>query len=116
MINNNNKARLNDPLTSDVKSRDTVSSRDSLGTVFTLSWYRGLHCFGLDLGLEYTVLVSYLVDTFIETVGHNAHCMCNFYQSCDHEIIFFAEQLGRDVVLETRTWTRVGLESRFLGL
>ena len=66
------------PLTSDVKSWDTVSSYDSLETVLSLSWSwsRGLHCFGLDLGLEYTILVSYPVDTFIETVGHNAYCTC----------------------------------------
>ena len=63
------------PLTSDVKFRSTVSSRDSLETVFSLSWL-GLegYCFGLDLGLEYTVLVSFLVETFIKIVGHNAHC------------------------------------------
>ena len=32
------------------------------------------HCFDLDLGLEYTTLVSCLVETFIKTVGHNANC------------------------------------------
>ena len=34
------------------------------------------YCFGLDLGLEYTALVSCLVETFIRTVGPNANCTC----------------------------------------
>ena len=83
------------PLTDDVKSRDTVSSRDSLETVFTLSWTLGLGLegytalIGLDHGLEYTVLVSYLVDTFIETFWpQRTFYLCNIYQSYDHEIIF----------------------------
>jgi len=56
---------------SDGKSRDTVSSRDSLKTVFhCLGFGLGLegYCLGLRLGLECSVLVSCLVETFIKTV------------------------------------------------
>jgi len=44
-------------------------SRDSLETVFSLSWsWSWGYCRGLGLGLECSVLVSCLVETFIKTV------------------------------------------------
>ena len=59
------------------------------------------HCFDLDLGLEYTTLVSCLVETFIKTVGHNANCTCAILTkvvilSWNH---IFAELLGRLYVI-----------------
>ena len=91
-------------------------SWDSINTVLD-SWSRsrGLHCFGLDLGLEYTVFVSYLIDTFIETVwSQRTLYLCNFYQSWDHEIKLLLNCWQR---CRTRNqglaWTRIRLESRF---
>ena len=79
-------------------SLETVSR---LETVFSLSWSwsQGLHCFGLDLGLEYIILVSYLIDTFIETVGYNAYCTCAIFTKVVIMKSYFAELLGRSYVI-----------------
>ena len=72
------------PLAIDVESRATVSSRDGLNLIqyfHCLGLGLGLegYCFGFDFSLEYTVLVSCLVETFINTVGHNANCTCAIF-------------------------------------